>query len=73
MAGPLIGSKNACVGVLVVDGKEALAMSVTFPIAIQLTVTILDVCELIFLTRSLMLLVGEGVPVVLLSKVIHER
>ena len=73
MAGPLIGSKNACVGVLVVMSKEALTESVTIPVAVQQnTVTVLVVSELVFLTTSLMLLVSEGVTVVLLIKVFHE-
>ena len=73
MAGPFIGSKYASVGVLVVIGKEALTVSVAIPVAIQLTVTMLVVPVPLFLTTSLMILVGEGIPVVLLSKVIHER
>ena len=73
MAGPLIGSKNACVGVLVVMSKEALTESVAIPVAVQQnTVTVLVVSELVFLTTSLMLLVSEGVTVVLLIKVFHE-
>ena len=69
MAGPLIGSKNACIGVLVIMSKEALTESVAIPVAVQHTVTI---SESVFLTTSLMLLVSECVPVVLLIKVFHE-
>ena len=69
MAGPLIGSKNACIGVLVVMSKEALTESVAIPVAVQHTVTVLVVSESVFLTTSFMLLVSEGVPVVLLIKV----
>ena len=72
VAGPLIGSKNACVGVLVVMSKEALTESVAIPVAVQHTVTVLVVSESVFLTTSFMLLVSEGVPVVLLIKVFHE-
>ena len=73
MAGPFIGSKYASVCVLVVIGKEALTVSIAIPVAIQLTVTMLVVPLPVFQTTSLMLLIGEGIPVVLLFKVVHER
>ena len=43
MAGPLIGSENASISMLMVNGKEALAVSVALFIAIQLTVAVLVV------------------------------
>ena len=73
VASPFIGSKYASVGVLVVIGKEALTVSIAIPVAIQLTVTMLVVPVPVFQTTSLMLLVGEGIPVVILFKVLHER
>ena len=57
-----------------IDGNEALIVCVAIPVAIQLIFTILVVPEPVFLATSLVLLIGEGVPVVILiSKVIHER
>ena len=73
VSGPFIGSENASVGMMMVDSKEALVVSITISIAIQLKVTVLVVPKMVLLTTILIRSVNEGVTVILLIKVFHER